>query len=91
MNRQARPGLYILFKAVDAEGDIYIDAYNTNIPEGYQLLPYSHIAMIVKQLLVPPYETEFQYSIAWCPSRNQAQKMACKNWPRRNHGYVNNY
>jgi hypothetical protein len=82
-NRAARPGYYILFKAVDSEGGLYIDAYNTGIPEGSWLFPYSHIATIVKQLLVPPYETEFQYSVAWCPSRNQAQKSAIKNWSNK--------
>ena len=64
----ARPGIYILFKAhVSDEAYTYIDAYRI---EGQPL------TSIIEQLGID----DESYAIAWCPSRNQAQKAAHKNW-----------
>ena len=86
-NRAARPGYYILFHAtVDATGRdcSFTDAYYAD--NGVTLrgtVWYREIedvnaywSMVVKQLGVD----DDHYSIAWCPSRNQAQKSAIKNW-----------
>ncbi len=68
-NRQARPGYYILFQ-VDAFTDAY---YADSRP-----ITNAYWSMLTKQLGVD----DDHYSIAWCPSRNQAQKAAIKNWSK---------
>ena len=78
MERQARPGVYILFALYipceEANPDnmtgTYIDAY---------YLGANAIDAVVAQLGIRGDDT---YAVAWCPSRNQAQKMAYKNWTK---------
>ena len=76
MNRQARPGVYVLFALY-----IYDEANPNRITgtyvDAYYLGGHS-VDTVVRQLGICE-DTEV-YSIAWCPSRNQAQKMAYKNW-----------
>ena len=81
MNRQARPGYYILFSAY-IDGETYTDAYCVDSCTALAVhvkpiaVAYKWIEKLVELLCVD----DDHYSIAWCPSRNQAQKMACKNW-----------
>ena len=79
MKRQARPGTYILFALYipceEANPDnmtgTYIDAY---------YLGGNPVGTVLAQLGIG--DSADGYSIAWCPSRNQAQKMAYQNWTR---------
>jgi len=75
MNRQARPGYYILFQATaEATGldNTFTDAYYADSRPMLQ----EYWDMVVNQLGVD----DDHYAIAWCPSRNQAQKAALRNW-----------
>ena len=76
-NREARPGYYILFHAtVEATGGdcAFTDAYYADS----EVMLTEYWDFVVKQLGVD----DDHYSIAWCPSRNQAQKAAIKNWSK---------
>mgnify|MGYP003138378472 FL=1 len=66
-NRAARPGYYILFQV-----DEFTDAYYADS----RPITSTYWSMLTKQLGVD----DDHYAIAWCPSRNQAQKAAIKNW-----------
>ena len=75
-NRMARPGYYILFHAtIEATGGdcAFTDAYADS-----KVMLWEYWDMVVNQLGVD----SDHYSIAWCPSRNQAQKSAVKNWSK---------
>ena len=77
MNHQARPGTYILFALYipceeanpDCMDGTYIGAY---------YLGGNAVNTVVAQLGIRD-DTD-AYAVAWCPSRNQAQKMAYNNW-----------
>ena len=71
--RLARPGYYILF-SVTIDGNTFSDAYYADT----RSMTSGYWSMLVRQLGVE----EDSYSIAWCPSRNQAQKSAVKNWSK---------
>ena len=76
-NRMARPGYYILFHAtIEATGGdcAFTDAYYADS----KVMLWEYWDMVVNQLGVD----SDHYSIAWCPSRNQAQKSAVKNWSK---------
>ena len=78
-NRQARPGYYILFQ-VDAFTDAYYADGRMTLKETVWEREIGDVnaywSMLINQLDVD----DDHYSIAWCPSRNQAQKAAIKNW-----------
>ena len=77
--RYARPGVYILFALYipceeanpDCMDGTYINAY---------YLGGNPVDTVVHQLGIRD-DTDV-YAIAWCPSRNQAQKSAIKNWSK---------
>jgi hypothetical protein len=70
-NRAARPGYYILFQVGE-----FTDAYYAYPYLVARWNAKEYMDMLVQQLGVD----DDHYSIAWCPSRNQAQKSAIKNW-----------
>ena len=78
-NRQSRPGYYVLYSA-HVDGETYTDAYciddSTPIANRLRFKSWLFACAVLKQLGVD----DEHYTIAWCPSRNQAQKSALKNW-----------
>ena len=79
--RLARPGYYILFQ-VDSFTDAYYADSKMTLSETVWNREAGDVnaywSMLIKQLDVD----DDHYSIAWCPSRNQAQKSAQKNWSK---------
>ena len=78
-NHVARPGYYILFDVYQPEKDeneeVIIQRYRDAYYVGGEWR--QEYALNVLNLIAT---NDDHYSIAWCPSRNQAQKSAIKNW-----------
>ena len=80
-NHVARPGYYVLFQVNEFTAAYYADnGVTLRGTVWYREIEdvNAYWSMVVKQLGVD----DDHYSIAWCPSRNQAQKAAIKNWSK---------
>ena len=83
MNRQARPGYYILFSAyIDETDETFTDAYcvDSCTALAVHVRPVAEAYKWIEKLVELLRVDDDHYAIAWCPSRNQAQKAALKNW-----------
>ena len=76
-NRQPRPGVYILFALYIPCEEANPDNITGTYIDAYYLGGHS-VDTVVRQLGIRD-DTDV-YAVAWCPSRNQAQKSAYKNW-----------
>ena len=78
-NHVARPGYYILFQVNEFTDAYYADnGVTLRGTVWYREIEdvNAYWSIVIKKLGVD----DDHYAIAWCPSRNQAQKAAIKNW-----------
>ena len=77
MNRQARHGTYVLFALYIPCEEANPECMDGTYIDAYYLGGHS-VDTVVRQLGI--CEDTDVYAVAWCPSRNQAQKAALRNW-----------